>query len=95
MPAKLGASLAEILDRGARTRVLVVIERQRAVVVEDRHERRSKRPSRDRRGGTVLAVDAELVALLAGEALDSGDEVGEMPCGTMSYWSRRCRCCWR
>ena len=44
--------------------------------MEDRDERALEAAFADRRGRAVLAVDAELIALLTAEPLDRGDQVG-------------------
>src|SRR5207253_6427275 len=62
--------LGEVLQRRARTGELLLIERRRSVVVEDRDEALIEATLGQRLGATLLAVDAELVALLAAEALD-------------------------
>ena len=71
-----GRQLGEVVGGGARARELVVVEGQAAVVVEDRDEGSLEASLGDGHLGAVLAVDGELVALLAGEPLDGGDQVG-------------------
>ncbi|CAB4797090.1 unannotated protein [freshwater metagenome] len=71
-----GAQLGEIGDGGAGTGELVVIEGERAVVVKDRDERALEAALRNGFLCTNLAIDAEGIALFAGEAFDRGDEVG-------------------
>ena len=75
-PGKAGGELGQVGQRGSCTRVLVVIQRQRAVVVEDRHQRTVEAALANRLGRAGLAVDGELIELLARKALDGGDEVG-------------------
>ncbi len=55
--------------------MLVVVERQCAVVVEDRDEAAAETSLGDCHRGTGLGVDGQSVALLTGEAFDAGDQV--------------------
>ncbi len=71
----------EGLEGGAGTRVLVVIERQRAVVVGDGHQAALEPTLTDRHIGPLLAGDAQLIALLAGPPVDAGDQIGRQPLG--------------
>ena len=56
-----------------------MVERERTVVVVDRHECLLEASFRDGHLGARLAVDGELVALLAGETFYRGDEIGRHP----------------
>ena len=60
----------------ARARELLVVERERAVVVVDRHERAVEAAFLDRDFSARLALRGERVALFARESLDGGDQVG-------------------
>ena len=65
----------EALERGAGPGELLVVEHDAAVGAADRDEAAVEAALGDRLGRPLLARDRQLVALLAGEALDGGDQV--------------------
>ena len=72
-----------------------MVEGERAVVVEDRHQRSLEATFGDGCLGAVLAVDRQRVALLAGEAVERGDQVGGDALGDHRRTGRAGACCWR
>ena len=80
---KLGARAARPFGRGRRARVLLVVEGDRAVVVDDRDEAPIEATLRQGDGGPALALEAERIALLAGPPVERGDQVGRQPLGDL------------
>ena len=70
----------------------LVVERERAVVVVDRDDARSKRPSAMAPGPAWLSTAS--VAVLAGEALEVAIRSAEMPWGDHAGTGRAGAGCW-
>src|SRR3546814_20694493 len=68
-------SAGEVLCRGARAQVLVVVEDGEAVDVLDRHYRLGEVSAGPRLGGEVLRAHGVCVDVVTREDLDGGDEV--------------------
>jgi hypothetical protein len=65
----------EALERGARPRMLVAVERQLAVVMVDRYQGVVESPLLDGAGSACLALHRVPIHVLAAESFDGGDEV--------------------
>ena len=71
-----GLQLGQTLHGGVGPHVLVVVKNHQAVLVADRHHGLGEVAARPRLGGLLLDAQRVGVDVLAGEALDGGDQVG-------------------
>src|SRR3984893_17097830 len=78
-PVERGLQLCQTLHRGVGTHVLVVVEDQESVLVTHRHDGLREITTRPGLRRFLLRPQRIGVDVLAGEALDSGDQVGADP----------------